>query len=76
MAVVEHQPALSPPPWTAALHDWLTTVDHKKIGILYVASAVLFLIVGGVEALLIRTQLLWPRARIIEADTSATTWCR
>tara|TARA_Y100001933_G_scaffold264911_1_gene333444 strand:- start:5405 stop:7309 length:1905 start_codon:yes stop_codon:yes gene_type:complete len=37
--------------------DWLTTVDHKKIGLMYGLTALFFLIVGGSEALLIRTQL-------------------
>jgi len=42
------------------LVSWLTTVDHKRIGFLYGISALLFLIVGGVEALLIRIQLAVP----------------
>jgi heme/copper-type cytochrome/quinol oxidase subunit 1 len=36
----------------------LTTVDHKRLGILYILSALLFLAVGGVEALIIRIQLM------------------
>ena len=36
----------------SSLHDWVTTVDHKKIGIMYVLMAVVFLVIGGVEALL------------------------
>ena len=42
------------------LVEWLTTVDHKKIGILYFFSAIFFLFVAGLEALLIRTQLIVP----------------
>ncbi|NBV56144.1 MAG: hypothetical protein EBR70_06145, partial [Verrucomicrobia bacterium] len=42
--------------WT----DWLTTVDHKKIGIMYGAFAMLYFLIGGVEALAIRTQLARP----------------
>ena len=37
--------------------DWLSTVDHKKSGIMYGVSAMFFFIVGGIEALLIRVQL-------------------
>jgi cytochrome c oxidase subunit I len=37
--------------------DWVTTVDHKKIGILYMVTAFVFFLVGGIEALLIRIQL-------------------
>jgi cytochrome c oxidase subunit 1 len=39
------------------LWSWLTTVDHKRIGILYGASAFMFFLIGGLEALLIRVQL-------------------
>ena len=45
-------------PWVDALQQWLTTVDHKRIGILYVLFALLFLVVGGIEASLIRIQLI------------------
>jgi cytochrome c oxidase subunit 1 len=73
MAVVEREPEvareLESPAWTATLHDLVTTVDHKKIGILYVVMAVVFLVIGGCEALLIRWQLFWPRAQFIRPDT-------
>jgi cytochrome c oxidase subunit I len=42
--------------WTS----WLTTTDHKKIGILYLWTVLVFFVLGGVEALLIRTQLAVP----------------
>src|ERR1700686_5490670 len=45
-------------PWVDELHQWLSTVDHKRLGILYILSALLFLVVGGVEALIIRIQLM------------------
>jgi cytochrome c oxidase subunit 1 len=48
---------------------WLTTVDHKRIGILYGITAFAFLIVGGVEALLIRLQLAGPDLHIVAAET-------
>jgi cytochrome c oxidase subunit 1 len=57
------------PPVTAVLHDWVTTVDHKKIGILYVIMAVVFLVIGGIEALLVRWQLMWPRYDFIGPDS-------
>ncbi len=50
------------------LKDWLTTVDHKKIGIMYGASALFFLLIGGVAALLIRTQLATPNSQFLSAD--------
>src|ERR1700734_3422908 len=45
-------------PWVDELHQWVTTVDHKRLGILYILSALLFLMIGGVEALIIRIQLM------------------
>src|ERR1700747_2497226 len=45
-------------PWVDELHLWLTTVDHKRLGILYILSALLFLVIGGVEALVMRIQLM------------------
>src|SRR6516165_8701282 len=56
------------PPWTAVLHEWVTTVDHKKIGIMYVLMAVVFLVIGGIEAVLIRWQLFWPRYDFLGPD--------
>ncbi|WP_148932365.1 cytochrome c oxidase subunit I [Paenibacillus methanolicus] len=49
--------------------DWLTTVDHKKIGILYLISGGFFFLVGGLEALLIRIQLWKPLNDFVGADT-------
>jgi len=46
---------------------WLTTVDHKKIGLLYGAFAAFFFLLGGVEALLIRTQLIVPNNHLVSA---------
>jgi cytochrome c oxidase subunit I len=42
------------------VHDWVVTVDHKKLGIMYIVYAVIFLVVAGIEALLIRIQLAVP----------------
>jgi cytochrome c oxidase subunit 1 len=44
----------------SGLYDWLTTTDHKKIGILYLTSSFLFFLVGGVLALLVRAELAQP----------------
>jgi cytochrome c oxidase subunit 1 len=49
--------------------DWLTTVDHKKIGILYGVSALVFFVVGGIEAFIIRLQLARPNQALISPDT-------
>jgi len=47
---------------------WVTTVDHKKIGIMYGASALVFLVIGGIEALIIRAQLAAPGQKLLSAD--------
>ena len=47
------------------LWGWLTTVDHKKIGKLYLATSVVFLLIGGVEAGIMRAQLAWSNLRIL-----------
>jgi cytochrome c oxidase subunit 1 len=47
--------------------SWFTTIDHKKIGILYGVTAFLFFLVGGVEALLIRSQLAQPNGQVLTA---------
>jgi len=48
---------------------WLTTTDHKKIGILYLFATFLFFILGGVEALLMRLQLAQPNNTLINPET-------
>jgi len=49
--------------------DWLTTVDHKKIGILYMLAGGIFFLVGGLEAILIRLQLMYPQSEVVSAQT-------
>lgn len=48
---------------------WITTVDHKRIGLLYGVTAFFFLLVGGFEALLIRLQLARPDGAVVSAAT-------
>ena len=55
------------PTSTTGFWSWFTTVDHKKIGILYGATALFFLVFGGVEALLIRVQLAVPNGTVLTA---------
>src|SRR3989442_11994087 len=47
-----------PRPLVARLSEWVTTVDHKRLGLLYVGYGFLFLLVGGIEATIIRIQLI------------------
>ena len=48
--------------------SWVFTVDHKKLGIMYGVTAMFFFIVGGIEALLIRWQLMAPNGKVLNAD--------
>jgi cytochrome c oxidase subunit I len=48
--------------------DWLTTTDHKKIAVMYGVSGLLFFLVGGLEALMLRIQLLWPNNTFLGPD--------
>src|SRR5208282_2499727 len=47
-------------PFVDALHGWVKTVDHKRLGILYIVYAVIFLVIGGIEATIMRIQLIRP----------------
>jgi cytochrome c oxidase subunit 1 len=55
------------PKSTTGFWSWFTTIDHKKIGILYVGTALVFFVIGGVEALLIRLQLAGPNGTLLTA---------
>jgi cytochrome c oxidase subunit 1 len=50
------------------LHEWVVTVDHKKLGLMYIVYGLLFLVVGGAEALLIRLQLAVPNNHLISPE--------
>jgi cytochrome c oxidase subunit 1 len=53
------------PTWRERLHEWIVTVDHKKLGLMYIGYGLIFLVVGGIEATLIRIQLLFPNNHFI-----------
>ncbi len=70
---VGHAPAktfdLFPRPTAkTGLFGWITTVDHKKIGMMYGGFAILFFLIGGLEALMIRTQLIVPNNHFVSAQ--------
>src|ERR1700722_11662084 len=46
--------------WVEVVHEWVTTVDHKRLGILYMVYALIFLVIGGIETTIIRIQLMRP----------------
>ena len=65
------------------LSEWVITVDHKKLGILYIMYALVFLLVAGVEALMMRIQLAVPEQSFCFAAScitgcspcTARRWC-
>jgi cytochrome c oxidase subunit I len=63
--LTEHAPAAE----AHGLWSWITTVDHKRIGILYGVTAFAFFLIGGVEALIIRLQLARPGNTVVGPDT-------
>jgi len=48
-------------PFVDRLHAWVTTVDHKRLGLMYIGYALCFLVLGGLEATAMRIQLIAPR---------------
>src|SRR3989304_4742944 len=56
---------LARPTATTGFWSWITTVDHKKIGILYGVTAMFFALVGGTEALPVRLQLAQPDQNLL-----------
>ena len=59
---------LTRPVITGTWKDWLSTVDHKKIGIMYGVAAMFFFVIGGAEALLIRIQLATPNGTLLSPE--------
>jgi len=65
MTVVDHALAGARPADERAsvverLHDWVITVDHKRLGVMYIASGLIFFVVAGLEATMMRIQLAVP----------------
>src|SRR5258706_15091831 len=59
------QPAITTSPLVDRLHGWITTVDHKRLGILYIGYGLLFLSIGGIEAAAMRIQLIRPHYNFV-----------
>ena len=53
----------------AWIYEWLTTTDHKKIGAMYITTAFGFFILGGIFALLIRSELAVPGVQFLDPET-------
>ncbi|HEY2996643.1 MAG TPA: cytochrome c oxidase subunit I [Methylomirabilota bacterium] len=66
--LLRHEHAAHAPAATG-VWSWITTVDHKRIGILYGLTALAFFLIGGIEALIIRLQLARPNNTVVSAET-------
>ncbi|HET9682568.1 MAG TPA: cytochrome c oxidase subunit I [Gemmatimonadaceae bacterium] len=72
MATTATAPAFAPTEsyvGESGIWSWLTTVDHKRIGTLYLFTSIFFFLVGGIEAGMIRWQLAQPNMHFVTADT-------
>ena len=67
-AVESSAPASELGTFLERLHGWVVTVDHKRLGILYILYSTVFLLVAGAEALLIRLQLAFPHNHVLSAQ--------
>jgi cytochrome c oxidase subunit 1 len=57
------------PAWADVLHDWVTTVDHKRLGVLYIAAGLFFFVVAGLEASVMRWQLSFAQNDVVSPQT-------
>src|SRR5438093_12995064 len=73
MTTVAERPVVAPAPeparHPAGLVDWLTTADHKKIGILYMVTSFAFFLLAGAMAELMRIQLAQPDQAVVGRQT-------
>ena len=65
----EEKAKKKPSYWNQGILDWLMTVDHKKIGIMYFLFSFIFFLVGGLLALIIRAELALPGLQLLSQTT-------
>src|SRR5471032_1466585 len=72
MATTAATPTFAPPKAASyeqtGIWSWITTVDHKRIGALYLYTALIFFAIGGIEATIIRWQLAQPNGHVVTAE--------
>jgi len=66
-SVAEHAHELGAALHSDPIYRWVTTTDHKRIGLMYMYTAFIFFLLGGIEALIMRTQLAVPNNKLISA---------
>src|SRR5271168_1609479 len=55
-------------PVPSKLHEWVVTVDHKRLGIMYIATSLFFFAVAGTLAALMRAQLAFPNGKVLPPE--------
>src|SRR5215210_7165574 len=71
MATIAARPTHAPAhagTYEGGIWSWITTVDHKRIGVLYLVTSLFFFIVGGTEAAIMRVQLAGPNMGVVSAE--------
>ena len=63
------KPAESEFSFSMTLYQWVATVDHKRLGLMYIISALIFLVVAGLMASVMRMQLAFPNNHVVGPDT-------
>jgi hypothetical protein len=53
---------------TNPIYLWVTTTNHKRIGLMYIYTAFIFFLLGGIEALIMRTQLAVPNDKLVDPN--------
>jgi cytochrome c oxidase subunit 1 len=54
--------------WSDVLHEWVTTVDHKKLGIMYIGAGIFFFVIAGLEAAAMRAQLAFAENDLLSPE--------
>jgi cytochrome c oxidase subunit I len=65
LEAIDQTPSATQAPPPSFVYEWITTCDHKKIGLMYIVYALLFLVVAGFEAILMRIQLAVPNNHFV-----------
>src|SRR5882672_4102228 len=55
--------------FSETLYQWVATVDHKRLGLMYVVTALAFLVIAGLMAMVMRLQLAFPNSHVVGPDT-------
>ena len=64
-----NRPAVKEFSFSETLYKWVATIDHKRLGLMYIVTALLFLVVAGLMAVVMRLQLAFPNGHVVGPDT-------